>query len=137
MMEPAGRSAFAQQTSREVLVRLGLYLGGVAVAVAALVLVDLSPSDIANQASLLVVVFGAGALGFAVPRLAWLAGVALGGCLAAAHAVYTAMDIPLRYPMSPSGWAGAGALLVLVVPAMIVAYVGAGAGTLVRRGRST
>lgn len=122
---------------REVLVRFGLYLGGVAATVAALVWVDLSPSDVANQASVLVLVLGSGALGFAVPRQAWLAGLAVGGCLAVAHAVYTVADIRLRYPMSPSGWAGAITLLVLIVPAMVAAYAGAGVGALVRRRRST
>jgi hypothetical protein len=121
---------------REVLVRFGLYLGGVAATVAALVRVDVSPSDVANQASLLVLVLGSGALGFAVPRQAWVAGVAVGSCLAVAHAVYTAAGIRLPYPMSPSGWAGAATLLLLIVPGMIAAYAGAGAGTLVRRRRS-
>ena len=117
--------------------RFGLYLSGVVVTVAALVWVDLSPSDVANQASVLVLVLGAGALGFAVPRCAWLPGAAVGGCLAVAHAVYIAADIRLRYPMSPSGWAGAVTLLLLIVPAMVAAYAGAGVGALVRRRRST
>jgi hypothetical protein len=122
---------------REVLVRSGPYLAGLAVTIGALVLVDLSPSDVANQASLLVLGLGSALLGFAVPARAWLAGLAVGGCLAAAHAVYTAADIPLRYPMSPSGWAGVATLLVLVVPAMTAAYAGAGAAALVRRRRRT
>ena len=65
-----------------------LYAFGLLAAAALLILVDRSPSDIANQVS---------------------------------------------YPTSPPGWAGAAALLILIIPAGIAAYLGSGAAILVRR----
>jgi hypothetical protein len=117
--------------------RSGLYLGGVAATVAVLVWVDWSPSDIANQASMLVLLLGSSALGFSAPRWAWLAGVSVGSCLALAHTVYVAAGIRLRYEMTPSGWAGPATLLILVVPAIIAAYTGAGTAVWLRRHRTT
>jgi hypothetical protein len=72
---------------QEVLMRSGLYLVSVAATVGVLVWVDWSSSDIANQASMLVLLLGSSVLGFSAPRWAWLAGAALGGCLALAHAL--------------------------------------------------
>jgi hypothetical protein len=111
----------------------GLYLLGLGGAVAVLVWVDRSPSEIANQASLLVLLLGAGLLGLIEPHWAWLTGLGLGSSLAAAHALYLATGHPLPYAMSPSGWAGPITLLVLLVPAFLAAYGGAGAGLLLRR----
>lgn len=116
--------------------RSALYLGGVATTVAVLVWVDWSPSDIANQASMLVLLLGSSALGFSAPRWAWLAGAAVGSFLALAHAVYLAAGIGLRYEMTPSGWAGPATLLILVVPAIIAAYTGAGTAVWLRRRRT-
>jgi len=113
--------------------RPGLYLLGFVGAVAVLVWVDRSPSDIANQASLLVLLLGAGLLGVIKPRWAWLSGLGVGSSLAAAHAFYLATNHRLPYVMSPSGWAGPITLLLLLVPAFLAAYVGAGAGLLIRR----
>jgi hypothetical protein len=113
--------------------RPGLYLLDLGGAVAVLVWVDRSPSEIANQASLLVLLLGAGLLGLIKPRWAWLSGLGVGSSLAAAHALYLATGHPLPYAMSPSGWAGPITLLVLLVPAFLAAYGGAGAGLLIRR----
>ena len=134
---PAARSRWAAGGAlfvlRELVLRPGLYLLGLGGAVAVLVWVDRSPSDIANQASLLVLLLGAGLLGVIKPRWAWLAGLGVGSSLAAAHALYLATGHRLPYAMSPSGWAGPITLLVLLVPAFLAAYAGAGAGLLVRR----
>ena len=92
-----------------------------------LIFVDYSPSDIANQVSLLVLILGAATLGIAAPRWAWLAALVLGGSLAAMHAIYLAARVPLPYQISPPGWAGAATLLILIIPAGIAAYLGAGA----------
>jgi len=113
--------------------RPGLYLLGFGGAVAVLVWVDRSPSDIANQASLLVLLLGAGLLGVVKPSWAWLSGLGVGSSLAAAHALYLATGLPLPYVMSPSGWAGPITLMVLLVPAFLAAYAGAGAALLIRR----
>lgn len=114
-----------------------LYLVGVAATVGVLVWVDWSSSDIANQASMLVLLLGSSVLGFSAPRWAWLAGAALGGCLALGHALYVAAAIRLPYEMSPSGWAGPATLLVLVVPAIVAAYAGAGTAVWLRRSHAS
>jgi hypothetical protein len=90
-----------------------------------LVFVDRSPSDIANQAALLVLLIAAGGLGATRPRSAWLTGGVIGSSLALTHAAYQAGGIELPYPMSPPGWAGALSLLLLLVPAFGAAYAGA------------
>jgi len=105
--------------------RPGLYLLSFGGAVAVLVWVDQSPSEIANQASVLVLLLGAGLLGLIKPDWAWLSGVGLGSSLAAAHALYLVTGHPLPYAMSPSGWAGPITPLALLVPAVICAYAGA------------
>ena len=114
-----------------------LYTFGLFASATMLIFVDYSPSDIANQASLLVLILGAAALGIAAPRWAWLAALVLGGSLAAMHAIYLAARVPLPYQMSPAGWAGAATLLILIIPAGIAAYLGAGAVVLVQRRRSS
>jgi len=118
-------------------VRPARYTFGLFASAAMLIFVDYSPSDIANQASLLVLIVGAAALGIASPRRAWLAALVLGGSLAAMHAIYLAAKVPLPYQMSPAGWAGAATLLILTIPAGIAAYLGAGAVVLVQRRRSS
>jgi hypothetical protein len=114
-----------------------LYALGLLATVAMLISVDYSPSDIANQASLLVLVLGAAALGLAAPRWAWLAALLLGATLAATHALYLAANIVLPYEISPPGRTGAVLLLILIFPGGIAAYLGAGAAVLVRRRRSS
>jgi hypothetical protein len=109
------------------------YATGLAVAVAALLWVDRSPSDIANQAALLVLLAGAAVMGFAAPRRAWLPGLLLGAAVALAHMVYLTVGPALPYEAEPAGLGGAATLLVLIVPAMIAAYLGAGAAWLLRR----
>jgi hypothetical protein len=120
-----------------VIVRPARYTFGLVASAAMLIFVDYSPSDIASQASLLVLILGAGTLGIAAPRWAWLAALVLGGSLAAMHAIYLAAQVPLPYQMSPAGWAGAATLLILIIPAGIAAYLGAGAVVLVQRRRSS
>ena len=114
-----------------------LYTFGLFGSAAMLIFVDYSPSDIANQVSLLVLILGAATLGIAAPRWAWLAALVLGGSLAAMHAIYLAAKVPLPYQVSPAGWAGAATLLILTIPAGIAAYLGAGAVVLVQRRRSS
>jgi hypothetical protein len=120
---------------RELVVQDGPYAAGLVCAVFALVFVDHSPSDVANQASLLVLLLSAGALGFTRPRRAWFAGLVMGSCVAAAHAAYLAWDLELPYPMSPSGWAGPLSLLLLLIPALVAAYAGAAIGRATQRRR--
>jgi hypothetical protein len=69
---------------------------------------------------------GAAVLELAAPRRAWLSALILGGCLAATHAIYLAAGVALPYEMSPTGWAGPATLLILLIPAGLAAYLGAG-----------
>jgi hypothetical protein len=110
-----------------------LYALGLIAAATMLIFVDYSPSDIANQTSLLVLILGATALGLAAPRWAWLAALILGGSLAVVHAIYIAANLSLPYQMSPTGWTGAASLLILIIPASIAAYLGAGVAMLMRQ----
>lgn len=109
------------------------YAFGVGAAAAMLVVVDRSPSDVANQTSVAVLLIVAFALGVCAPRRALMSGLAVGVCLAAAHAIYLTAHVRLPYPMEPAGWAGPISLLVLIVPALLAAFIGAGAGALARR----
>src|SRR6188472_608962 len=115
------------------IMRQFLYGTGLLVAAAVLVWIDESPSDVANQASLLILLIGAGLLGIAAPRWAWLSALILICSLAAAHAIYLAAGIALPYAMSPAGWAGPAPLLILIIPPSTTAYARAGAAVLVRR----
>jgi hypothetical protein len=109
------------------------YAFGVAAAAAMVVVVDRSPSDVANQISVAVLITVAFVLGVCAPHRASMSGLAVGGCLAAAHALYLIAHVRLPYRMEPAGWAGPISLLVLIVPALLAAFVGAGACALARR----
>jgi len=74
-------------------------------------------------------------LGFAAPRRAWVAGIVLGAGIAAANIVYRTLGPAPAHEMRPAGVAGAATLLVLIVPALAAAYLGAGAARLTRRSR--
>jgi hypothetical protein len=116
------------------------YVLGLLAASTLLMWVDHSPSDVANQAAMLVLVVSAAALGFAAPRWARLSALVLGGCLAVTHVIYLAAGVALPYAMSPTGWAGPATLLILIIPAGIATYLGAGAAVLaaaVARSRMT
>jgi hypothetical protein len=67
--------------------------------------------------------------------MAWLAGLVVGAAIAVANMVYLTMGPARAHPIEPAGLAGAATLLVLIVPAMLAAYLGAGAAWLLRRSR--
>src|SRR6476660_6829331 len=108
-------SGWRYNSARGMIMRQFLYGIGLLMAAAVLVWIDWSPSDVANQVSLLILLIGAGLLGIAAPRWAWLSALLLGTCLAAAHAVYLMAGVALPYPMSPAGWAGPATLLILIL----------------------
>jgi len=118
---------------RVVIMRPVSYVLGLLAASTLLMWVDHSPSDVANQAAMLVLVVSAAALGFAAPRWAWLSALVLGGCLAVTHVIYLAAGVALPYAMSPTGWSGPATLLILIIPAGIAASLGAGAAVLAQR----
>lgn len=109
------------------------YVLGLLAASTLLMWVDHSPSDVANQAAMLVLVVSAAALRFTAPHWAWLSALVLGGCLAVTHAIYLPAGVAWPYAMSPTGWAGPATLLILIIPAGIAAYLGAGAAVLAQR----
>lgn len=102
------------------------YGAGLVVAVAAVLAVDRSASDVSNQAALLTLLVAAAAMGFPAPRRAWLSGLLLGAAIPAAHIVYLTAGPALPYPQEPPGVGGATTLLVLILPATAAAYLGAG-----------
>ena len=102
------------------------YAIGLVAAVAVLLWTDRSSSDVANQATLLVLLVAAALLGFPARRRAWLPGLVLGAAIPLAHIVYLTFGPALPYRTEPAGMGGAATLLVLIVPAMIAAYLGAG-----------
>jgi hypothetical protein len=107
---------------------------GLFAATALLVAVDrIGTSDDSGQVSMLALLVLAAALGFAAPRRAWLAALVLGSALAVAGLVYATLG-PAALHREPAGVAGAATLFVLVVPAAVGAYLGAGARWLLRRG---
>jgi hypothetical protein len=119
---------------REGTMRAVGYVLALAVAVGAVVTVDrLGTSDDAGQVSLAVLLLAGALLGFAAPRWAWLAGLVVGAAIGLANVVYVTWGPAPVHPIQPGGLAGAATLLVLIVPAMIAAYLGAGAAWLWRR----
>jgi hypothetical protein len=121
---------------KESAMRMVGYGLGLAVAVAVLVTVDrIGTSDDSSQVSLLVLLVGAAVLGFVAPRWAWLAGLVLGSVIAVSGMAHAAWGPPPAHPTNPSGVGGAATLFVLIVPALVSAYLGAGAAWLLRRSR--
>jgi hypothetical protein len=115
--------------------RLGYGLGLLA-ALAALVIVDrIGRSDDAGQVSMMVLLAGAGALGYAAPRRAWLPALALGSALAVAEMTWAALGLAPAPHVTPGGVAGAATLFVLLVPATVAAAAGAGIRWLARKPR--
>jgi hypothetical protein len=118
---------------REGMMRIAGYALGLALAVGVLLWVDRSPSDDGGQFALLALLAGSAALGFVAPRRAWLAGLVIGAAIAVAHVVYLTLGPALPYKAEPAGLTGAATLLILTIPAVGAAYVGAGAAWLLGR----
>jgi hypothetical protein len=107
-----------------------IWLACVAGSIALLGFVDWSPSDVANQATMLALLLTAGCLGFAVPGARLATGLILGSAIALLHLSYLLLGVRLPYQPEPSGLLGAITLFVLVVPATVAAVIG---GTIRRR----
>ncbi len=101
--------------------------------VAALVLVDRSTSDVANQATLVLLLIFAAVLGAVRPRLAWLSGLLVGSTIAAARAVAELLGISPTDAQAPHTALAIAGLLVLIVPALLAAYAGAAVRRYLRR----
>jgi hypothetical protein len=110
------------------------YGGGLAVAAVAVVLVDArGRSEDAGQATLLLLLMAAAVLGFAAPRVAWLAGLVLGCALPVAGIGWNLLRPDWAHVPDPPGMAGAATLFVLIVPAALAAWAGAGVRLALRR----
>lgn len=93
--------------------------------VGALVVLDRSDSDVANQVVLLFLLVFAGVLGALRPRQAWLSALIIGCTIAVARGIELLTGPPPADPQAPRTLAAVATLLVLLVPAAIAAYVGA------------
>jgi hypothetical protein len=112
------------------------YVVALIAAVGVLVTVDrVGTSDDAGQVSLAVLLLAGASLGFAAPRWAWLAGLVVGAAIAVANMVYVIWGPAPAHPIKPGGLTGAATLLVLIVPGVLAAYLGAGAARVWRRSR--
>lgn len=103
--------------------------GALGVALLGVAVLDRSPSDIANQATLLALLL----VGFAVGR--WLrpgalyAALLTGSSIALSRALGLLLGWETADPSAPKTWAQVASLLVLNVPVLLVA----GLGLLIRR----
>jgi hypothetical protein len=96
-------------------------------AIAVLALVDRTGSDDGGQLALATLLCAAGLCGALHPRRWVLVGTLVGASLAAVHAVSLAVGARPPHALHPAGWPGAASLLVLVVPGLVAACVGAAA----------
>lgn len=83
-------------------------------------------SDDAGMVTLAAIVVLGFALGAAAPRWAWVAGACLGVAIFASDAAALALSAPHGPIPNPGGLRGAATLLVLLVPAGLAAFAGAG-----------
>jgi len=110
----------------------GLLLGPIAnllalvAVISAVAVLNSSASDVSAQETLLGIVLGASLVGFLWSRRAWLAALMVGTTVAAQHIVSLAFGIPEPSMHLPHGWLSTTSLLVLLLPAMAGAYMGAG-----------
>jgi hypothetical protein len=118
---------------REALMRPVLYGAGLLIGTAVVVTADrVGDSDDAGPVVLMVLLLTSAALGCVAPRRAWLAGLVPGAAIAVANLIYVTWGPARAHPMEPPGPGGAATLFVLVLPALIAAYLGAGARLVLR-----
>jgi hypothetical protein len=94
-------------------------------AIVVIAFLERSPSDDASQFTLAAILLSAGLLGAWANRRAWLVGIVIGSVVAMTHVISLAARIPEPGVQLPPGWANTTSLFVLVIPAVIAAYVGA------------
>jgi hypothetical protein len=114
-----------------------IYACAVVCSTGALVLVDRSDSDAANQVALLLLLMCSAALGWLRPRQAWLSALIVGCAIAVARAIALLLDRSPADPQAPHSLPAVASLLVLVVPAAVASYVGAAARRAVTKPSST
>jgi len=90
-------------------------------------------SDDAPQVVLAVLLAAAAGLGWSAPRRAWLSALVIGSALPVTGLIQAALGVTDPPQPRPGGMAGAATLFLLLVPALVGAYLGAGAHRLVDR----
>jgi hypothetical protein len=111
---------------------------GLLAAAAVVVAVDRwASSDDSGPVTLLVLAAVSAVAGFLWPRRAWLSALVVGGSLAVANIVYVTVGPARPHPIEPHGVGGAATLFVLILPAAVAAYLGAGARRLLTDGTRT
>lgn len=93
--------------------------------VTAVGVVNESRSDVANQATLGILILGSAALGF-LWRHAWIPALLIGSVVAVEHIAAITLGLAEPEMQLPPGWWGSATLLILLVPAFAAAYGGAG-----------
>src|SRR3979490_2309344 len=83
-----------------------VWLACVGGSIALLGFLDWSPSDVANQATMLALLLTAGCLGFALPGARLATGLILGSAVALLHLGYLLLGVRLPYQPQPSGVPG-------------------------------
>jgi hypothetical protein len=122
--------------ARESAMRRVGYGLGLAAAIALMVTLDrIGTSDDSSQVILLALLVCAAVLGFAAPRWAWLAGLIVGSAVAVTEMAAAAWGPAPSHPTSIHSAGDAATLFVLIVPALVSAYLGAGAAWLRQRSR--
>jgi hypothetical protein len=96
-------------------------------AMGVIIWLDRSPSDVASQMTMGAILLGSAALGAMAPRRPWVPGLLLGSVVAVVGVVEWTAGVPEPPTVHlPPGLLGPASLLVLVVPALVAAYLGAG-----------
>ena len=129
---PSAPEARSWRRAARALLWRGVLLGPIAnllalvAVISAVVVLNSSASDVSAQETLLGIVLGATLVGFLWARHAWLVALAVGATVAAQHVISLALGIPEPSMHLPHGWLSTTSLLILVLPAMVGAYTGAG-----------
>jgi hypothetical protein len=110
-----------------------LALGGAAAVVT--VLNWVGTSDDSGQVVMAALLAAAAGLGWAVPRRAWLSALVIGATLPVTALIQAVLGVDGASGPRPGGIAGAATLFVLLIPALVGAYLGAGAHRFLRRAR--
>lgn len=127
------RSAAKAMLVRGLLLGPGLRSVALCLVIFAVAVANESSSDIANQVTLALIIGGAGLVGFVWTRKPWLAGVLVGATVAVEHVIALALGVENPDIHLPAGWWSTTSLLVLLLPALIAAYSGAGLRRLTSR----
>jgi hypothetical protein len=89
--------------------------------------VDLTSKEV--QGTVLLIIVSAGALGFLIPKRAWIWALIIGASIFGAHLWAQSTGYPVPYPVEPN----VAITLLALIPAFIGAYSGVGARWVMQR----